>query len=310
MSRVLNERTLKFFFIISFLLTPTILSQVDSIIQKYRDEPNGNKNYRRIAEMNGNLVRTLFGNDGQIGTWPERPSGEWTSGSDHNYIDGGTPIVSSRVETTVGVVHPAETSYREQIDIDPVTGKFWVMEPVPGYINPISSKPAMSNDSSSWPLIWPSALNLTDEWNGHWYGYFGKDVLNADLETYFVMDDSQDKEWARAPYDFYPILSDTGRGGLGLRVEVRGFQWSNKLTEDIIFWHYDIINISDFDRDSTIFGFYCDSGVGGLADNGDDKANYSTKLDLAYAYDYDGIAPPDNWKTGYVVMLKLKMDFC
>ncbi len=75
------------------------------------------------------------------------------------------------------------------------------------------------------------------------------------------------------------------RGGLGLRIEVRGFQWSHVLAEDIIFWHYDIVNISDFDYDSTFFGFYCDTGVGGSTDNEDDNASYDTKLDLAYAYD-------------------------
>ncbi len=301
MFRVLNARAIKLLFIILFLLAPSLISQVDSVTQKYRDDPKGNKYARKKAIMDGNLVRTIFRNDGQIGFWPDRPSGEWpNNGNGHSYIDGGTPIVSSRVETSAGVIYPAETSYREEVDLDPATGESWVMNPVPGYNNPSSSKPAMSNDPLSWPIVWPTALNLTDDWNGHWYGYFGKDVLNANVETFFVMDDSQDKEWTRSPYNFYPVLSDTNRGGLGLRVEVRGFQWTNQLVEDIIFWHYDIINISDFDRDSTAFGFYCDTGVGDLADNADDNANYNTKLDLAYAYDYDGIALPDNWKTGYV----------
>jgi len=125
-------------------------------------------------------------------------------------------------------------------------------------------------------------------------------VQNADLETFFALDDSQDKEFTRQPYFYYPIAADSDRGGLGLRIEVRGFQWSHVLAEDIIFWHYDIVNISDHDYDSTFFGFYCDTGVGGSTDNGDDMASYDTKLDLAYAYDYDGKVPPLNWQTGYV----------
>ena len=132
-----------------------------------------------------------------------------------------------------------------------------------------------------------------------WYGYFGRGVQNADFETFFVMDDSQDKEFVRAPYKYYPIASDSGRGGLGLRMEIRGFQWSHVLAEDIIFWHYDIVNLSDVDYDSTMFGFYCDTGVGGYDDGGDDNASYDTKLDLAYAFDSGRAYSPDNWKTGY-----------
>jgi hypothetical protein len=296
----LMKRT--FLFWISFLIiSSTVIAQVDQQTLKYREDPYGNKTFRKKGIMNGNQVRTIFRNDGQVGSWPDRPSGEWPSGTGQNYLDGCTPIISSKVTTDVGVVHPNSCSYREEVDQDPVTGQLWVMEPVPGYTNPGSEEPAISTKSSTWPETWPRVLPLiTPEWDGYWYGYFGRGVQNADFETFYVMDDSQDKEYNRPPYNFYPVLADQTRGGMGLRVEVRGFQWSHVLAEDIIFWHFDIINISDFDRDSTAFGFYCDTGVGGVDDNGDDNANYDTFLDLAYAFDADGKAPPNNWKTGYV----------
>ena len=119
------------------------------------------------------------------------------------------------------------------------------------------------------------------------------------ISKFLIMDDSKDKEFSRPPYLYYPLASDRNRGGLGLRVEV----WISmvaRTAEDIIFFHYDIVNLSDVSLDTTYFGFYCDTGVGGINDNGDDNASYDTKLDLAYAFDKDGIAPPDNWKTGYV----------
>lgn len=47
--------------------------------------------------MDGNLVRTLFRNDGQIGYWEDRPSGEWPKGTGQNYLDGCTPLVSTRL---------------------------------------------------------------------------------------------------------------------------------------------------------------------------------------------------------------------
>lgn len=290
-------------FCLSFLIiSSALIAQVDEQTLKFREEPAGNKTFRKKGIMNGNLVRTLFRNDGQVGSWPDRPSGEWPSGTGHNYIDGCTPIISTKVQTLIGVIHIGESSYREENDIDPVTGEVWGLEPVPGYVNPRSEEPAISTKSFTWPETWPRALPLiTPAWDGYWYGYFGRGVQNADFETFYVVDDSKDKEYNRVPYGFYPILSDSSRGGIGLRMEVRGFQWSHVLAEDIVFWHYDIINISDFDRDSTAFGFYCDTGVGGLDDNGDDWANYDKFLDLAYAYDNPPLHEGQpQWKTGYV----------
>ena len=291
-------------FLVSFfflIVSNILIAQVTEQTLKYRNDPYGNKTFRKKGIMDGNQIRTLFRNDGQIGSWPDRPSGEWPKGTGHHYLDGCTPIVSTRLETAVGVVHPALTSYREEVDVDPATGQLWVMEPVPGYNNPGSEIPAISTNPATWPEIWPRTLPLiTPAWDGYWFGYFGRGVQNADFETFYVMDDSQDREYNRPPYSFYPVLSDNTRGGVGIREEVRGFQWSHVLAEDIIFWHFDIINLSDFDRDSTIFGFYADTGVGGVEDNADDNANYSTLLDLTYAFDADGVAPPNKWKTGYV----------
>ncbi|MDZ7764155.1 MAG: hypothetical protein U5K00_06965 [Melioribacteraceae bacterium] len=61
-------------------------------------------------------------------------------------------------------------------------------------------------------------------------------------------------------------------------MKLEDFQWSHVLAEDIIFWHYDIVNISDNDYEKTYFGFYTDTGVGGQADNADDNASYDQIL--------------------------------
>ena len=285
----------------------SVFAQVTPQTQAFRDEPHGDKTFRKKGTMNGNLVQTIFRNDGQIGTWNSGgypgPSGEWPKGTQHNYLDGCTPLVVSKVIAPGNnqAIHPVETSYREEVDSDPVTGQLWVTEPVPGYASESSEEPAISTKPLTWPGQWPRSLpNIDPSWDGYWFGYFGRGVQNADFETFFVMDDSQDKEFTRQPYNYFPIASDPSRGGLGLRMEIRGFQWSHVLAEDIIFWHYDIVNLSDFDYDSTMFGFYCDTGVGGYDDGGDDNASYNTKLDLAYAFDNDGVAPPNNWKTGYI----------
>lgn len=290
----------RIFYIALFLASAGILyGQATEQTLKYRNDPYGNRQYRKEGVMDGNLVRTLFYNNGEVGQWPFSPSGEWPKGSGHNYLDGVALLITTELNTGGGVVHPLQTSYREWMDKDPITGEIWGLEPVPGYVNPSSENPAINTDSESWPDIWPNALGITSEWNGYWYGYFGRGVNNADFETFFVMDDSRDGEFARAPFNYFPVESDHDRRGLGLRVEIRGFQWSHVLAEDIIFWHYDIANISDYDYEKTYFGFYTDTGVGGSGDNNDDNASFDTKLDIAYAFDDDGYGSPGRFLTGY-----------
>ncbi len=31
--------------------------------------------------MDGNQIRTLFNNNGEVGHWPDQPSGEWPKGT-------------------------------------------------------------------------------------------------------------------------------------------------------------------------------------------------------------------------------------
>lgn len=289
------------FIIIALVVSDLALAQVSDQIQKYRDDAKGDIQNRREGTMDGNQVRTLFYNNGEVGQWPYQPSGEWPKGTGQSYLDGVAVLIATEM-TAPGnqqVVHPLQTSYREWMDKDPSTGLIWGLEPVPGYIDPQSEKPAINTDPTSWPESWPNALDLTPEWDGFWYGYFGRGVNNSDFETFFVMDDSKDKEWSRVPFNYYPLASDLDRGGLGLRVEVRGFQWSQVLAEDIIFWHYDIVNLADYDYPTTIFGFYTDCGVGGTDDSEDDNASFDVLIDLAYCYDDDGLGVPNNWQTGY-----------
>lgn len=292
----------KILIVLLFLVsTSSIISQVNDKLQKYRDDAKGDFQNRREGTMDGNQIRTLFYNNGEVGQWPYQPSGEWPKGTGESYLDGVALLIASEI-TAPGnqqVVHPLQTSYREWMDEDPQSGLIWGLEPVSGYFFPQSEKPAINTDPTSWPIAWPAALDLTPEWDGNWYGYFGRGVNNSDFETFFVMDDSKDKEYSRTPFNYYPIASDLERSGLGLRVEIRGFQWSHVLAEDIIFWHYDIVNLADFNYPTTFFGFYTDCGVGGTDDSEDDCASFDTNIDLVYCYDGDGLGVPTNWKTGY-----------
>ncbi len=297
-------------------ISSDVMGQVTPQVEMFRKEPKGTVQSRRQGILDGNLVRTVYKNNAEVSDWfsgaVSAPHGEWPKNSGHRSLDGLTPLVGAKFRvrdmadsTKTRLVKTVETSYREVYDFDPDTHVQWGVEPVPGYSNPSSKIPAIDIKKTSYPEHWPRSIfydlygtdeNQIKEWDGYWYGYFGRGVSNAQLETYFVVDDSQDKEFTRFPFGYYPVADDSERGGIGERMEVRGFQWNHVLAEDIIFWHYDIINISDHDYDSTVFGFYADPSVGSQAND----ALFDRKLDLAYAWDpipFNGL--PDHYQTGY-----------
>ncbi len=267
------------------LLSPNLIAQDK---QDY-----GSNQWTQWGVMDGNRVRTLFANHGEIARYPDQPSGEWPKGSGHSYIDGIAFIVSTKTKDAQGnTIKPMSTNYREFIDLDPVTKIPWGFAPLPGFSNPLQESPARSDDESTWPQYWP---DRPVGWAGQWNGWFGKGVKNADLETYFVFDDTEDKEWIQAPHKFYPCPADTNRGGLGIEVKARGFQWNHPLAQDVIFWLYEITNECEVDYDDMYFSQYIDWGIGGTDDSGDDEGAYNTDLDIAFAWDHDGIGSPGLW---------------
>ncbi|MBP7461444.1 MAG: hypothetical protein KBA26_09155 [Candidatus Delongbacteria bacterium] len=265
--------------------TGTILAQKDLV---------GDIQNTKKGIMDGNLVRTLFRNHGEVALWPDQPSGEWPKGSGHSYVDGVALAVSvSTYDRNGKLIHPLETNYREFVKLSPDKTRVYGWAPLPGYANPIQDEPAMSDNATTWPSCWPDKRDETDDpgWCGKWNGFFGKGIRNADLETFYVMDDDPDEFYA----DFYPDATDVSRRGIGLEVRVRGFQWSHVLSEDCIFWLYEIKNEGTTCYDSTYFAQYIDWGVGGTDDSSDDGGAYDTRLDIAYAYDGDGFGSPNRW---------------
>jgi hypothetical protein len=301
------EKNLKTLLCLTLFLI--VCSGTHSLAQRIPDPNTGQQDLRRQGIMDGNLVRTIFINWGEIAHWPENPSGEWPKGTGHSYVDGVALVVQARaVDNNGQVIYPMETQYREFVDRGP-SDELWGWAPVPGYFNISQKSPAVSNDPLSWPNFWPDKPpdgwvnpneirnDYDDDGNGliddlvYWNGFFGKGVLNADLETYFVFDDDPDEEW-----DFFPDPSDTTRRGLGLEVAARLFQWTQVMAEDVIFAVYFITNEGQTDYDSTYYSFYIDWGVGGTDDSSDDTGDYNTVLDIAWAWDFDGKGTPGDWQ--------------
>ncbi|MBK7672586.1 MAG: hypothetical protein IPJ24_14560 [bacterium] len=293
------------------LLAASLLAmsaRADVVVPVPQDQ-RGRADAERAGQHDANNIRTIFWNYGMVGDYPRDPvnvdlsvfhSAEAPKGSGMNYSDGVTPFVLAKVQTTGGQeIYIMETGFRERQGVSPYFDRDMRFEPRPGYfqadpaLNPGRS-PALSNDPRTWPSYWPDRLDDGDDpgWEGSWNGYFGKQVV-ADQESYMVLDDDYYDAW-----NYFPDSRDPTRRGLGLRIEVRGFQWANPQARNVIFWHYDITNESTTDyNDNIIFGLYMDSGVGGSAlscdgiyESDDDNAYYQDvfngqAINLVYTWD-------------------------
>lgn len=258
------------------------------------DKSKGDNNQTRKGFMDGNLVATVYYNFGEIADWENEASrsGVWPKGTNHTYIDGCAIIVQAEALTPGGkVIHPLESNYYEFTRYDVATGITYGWWPLPGYAAPYSAIPARSDITESWPLTWP---DRPSDWDGNWNGFFGNGVQNADVETYFVFDDHLDREYLN-DYNFMPDNADPDRGGLGMQVKARGFQWSQVLAEDVIFWYYEITNMGTTDYEKTLFAQYIDWGIGGHDNSSNNAGDYNELLDMSYAWSTTSFGSPGNW---------------
>ncbi len=179
---------------------------------------------------------------------------------------------------------------------DPVTNVEWGFQPVPGYyqndpVLNLANTMANSTDSTTWPDYWPGK---EEKWNQKWNGYFGLHQFNADQEGYYLMDDLWNTE-----YNFNPIQGDTTLGGLGLQIEVRGFQWVHPLAKDVIFFHWQVTNLNGYvyhpDSTPIYFGGYSDIQPGGQGTK-DDNSWFNKEKDMVYAWDNDDIGVWTNYR--------------
>lgn len=276
------------------------------------DKHKGNHNFTKMGIMDGNLVQTVFYNFGEIADWQNQPtiSGVWPKGSGHTYVDGVAVIVQAEVQKNGNVFHPLETNYYEYTRYDPATGVTYGWWPLPGYaaLYPNNSV-ARSDDPATWPSSWP---DRPLDWAGKWDGFFGKGVLNADLETFFVFDDNEDRDYINK-YKFYPDADDTTRGGLGMQVKGRGFQWSQVLAESVIFWYYEITNMGTTDYPKTLFAQYVDWGIGGHDNSSNNAGDYNQNLNISYAWSTVPFGSPGHWSpvgySGYAFLESPGIDY-
>ena len=286
------------------------------------DDPAGDIAAEREGYMNGNRVYLYFQNTTELADWPRLDASLWPNTYEGTRtLDGIGLVVGARVyiendtipidnwddiqsKTNLDTLYYCQTSYRQHMDTDPTGTIEWGFYPAFGYFNENSEYPAMSNRPGSWPTVgWPSNGDQL-KWQGEWDGRFGRGVIYADLETYFVVNDAQDQEYLgfEDRIRYYPrpgvhigdkrpsVTIQKGKpwGGLGVRVEQRGFQWNNPQARDAIFWEYSIANISEYNLPEVAFGYWVDTWIGG-ENASDDVGYFDTYLDMAYCWDSDGI---------------------
>lgn len=308
----------------SLLLVITLFLPIALVAQDIPDEFGGviyKGNIESIARgvLDGNLIQTNFRNHGELSRWSDNPWGVWPRDIGGRHIDGVGVVIAGKVpgerakwsefggkaDTTL---NPVIIRYRQAgIRSSPYTGEAWGWLPLPGFNNPNRENaqgqaepvPALSNDPSSWPSFWPDRLSEDDPgWAGTWNGRDGR-FASADLESYYVMDDFSDLEYAygletAGPHSefgvYIPNPADSTIGGFASQMKVRIFQWANLLAEDTMFLIYSITNKGAATQDSMYFSQIVDYGLGN--EETDDNATYDPILDLVYGFDSNGIGTP------------------
>ncbi len=275
--------------IIDFIKSHHLNSPVNTNKDSENLKENGDKTLRKVEGekdrksyiMNGNNITCQVWNYGGIGAglggeglrdkldlvWRDLP-----------YIFQFTPFVGASVPNALnpdrrlhivsdGLYDYSNVGLRDE---DRVTGFKWTWQPLPGYADPdqefMASNPAFDSNRDGKPDSWPRDWYNNALGEYVWPGYLTVGENNADLETYWAMDDRDNVE-----FPYFPFLSDSARKGIGLQVDGRAFQWSNSLAANALFFVWTITNVSDKDLDTLMFGFYGDPDLGGQVDNKDDN---------------------------------------
>ncbi len=234
--------------------------------------------YQKAGILQGNSVKTTFGNWGVIGqpaTMGNR--GAWRFSS-NGYIGDMSiflglefPMKDFNGDSVADLVHSVITCSVSRpslgADVDPVTGASWTFEPDSGYSHAGQSSPAIHSVPATWPLLWPNH----PEWGtGRWNGMRGPDSTTGDDEAYFRMDDRNDLRFSFAANNarrivFHPDSTDTTRTGQGISVDVRYIESADPRFQDILYRVYDIINEGTTNYPKAVFGTLTGTYIGGTS---------------------------------------------
>jgi hypothetical protein len=235
---------------------------------------------RKSYFMNGNKIATQLFNYGGIAPGYDALARVnnvvW-----HNldYVFQFCPIVGASVPSGIDpnrrihIISDGLWDYPNLREVNPTGDTLWQWQPLPGYADPsqpyMASNPCDDKNGDGKPDSWPWTWYNGTLGKYVWPGYLSQDVLSADLEVFWAMDDRFNME-----FPYYPYPGDSTRKGIGVQVDGRAFQWSNALAENSIFFVYTITNTSAKNLDSVFFGIYGDPDLGGGSPENTDDNGY------------------------------------
>ncbi len=234
---------------------------------------------RKSVLMNGNKIKTVIHNYGGIGlgyggrTTRNLGSMVW---KDMPYVFQFSPIVGASVVGSDGkryhIITDGIDDYPNNKDQNSTGDTVYHWQPLPGYDDPnqtaIATNPASDNDGDGKPDSWPREWYSSVLGQYVWPGYLKVSDNQADMEAYWGMDDRENVE-----FQYYPYKNDLKKKGIGIQIDGRAFQWANPAAENAIFFVYTITNVSDYDLDSLLFGFYGDPDIGYLGSGTNEPAD-------------------------------------
>ena len=310
------------------LLFVSYLQAQEKSDEKILSKPTFSFFLNRTGIHTGNLIRSAYSNYGNLGSRTlQEARMEWPVGSGVTYGFEFIFFVASEVITDNGdTIHIISERYSGSArDVPSPEDHNWGWEPLAGYFNDgeiirgvdedlnnngvldpgedLNNNgvldhelinrvefPAMSHRPETWPFDWPegSFPGEPGTRRNKWNGLFGA-FVRADQESYYLMDDRANDEFPYFPFPENPEpFLEGGRRGVGLEVEVRNFQWSNPLAEDILISIYLIKNVSEKPLNKNIVGMYVDADIG-QGDSEDDASSFDIVDDITFQWDLDGL---------------------
>ncbi|MDP1678407.1 MAG: T9SS type A sorting domain-containing protein [Bacteroidota bacterium] len=164
----------------------------------------------------------------------------------------------------------------------------WGWLPTDQFTNSSTKDIANNQNPASWHPTW-----------SHWQGKFGEPI--ADMELVYEVDDATDAE-----FSYYPFPNDSLHRGLGLKMEVRYYQFSHPNIEDVLYTFYTITNVSDKPLTKMVSGMFGDPHIGGPSDYADDANGFNKGRNILYSWDPDNISGIPNLSPGYFGMMMCK----
>lgn len=258
----------------------------------------GSRDNEKKNIHDGNQIAITFFNTG-LWAGVGETRGNWPKGSRDFYIGDVVPVIVAEVPVDLDGDSVVDTNVvkaltprhpRSGSNNDPEnSGVFWGLEAMGGFANDSedNESPAISTDPNTWPDRWPDQPNWIDQETGgaEWNGFFGRDIFNADLESYYWADDHPDKEMqSRYPF-FHPDSTNLSRDGLGIAVKVRAMQWTQFLAQDALFMIYEITNTGTTTYPRVAVGMTAGTLAGGDGDSQDDLAFFDQLNRIVYSYD-------------------------